>query len=68
MNNLNILPKGSFRYYDGITSKLKSLDVGGYIDLPRKKAQSSYNCANQIGMKVCTRKVNETTTRVYRIK
>ena len=67
MNNLSIPPKGSFRYYDGITSKLKSLDVGGYIDLPRKKAQSSYNCANQIGMKVCTRKVSETNTRVYRI-
>jgi len=67
MNNLNIPSKGSFRYYDGITSKLKPLEIGGYIEIPHSKAKSSYNCANQIGIKVCTRKVNEINTRVYRI-
>ena len=68
MVNNNIPKKGYYRYSGGITSKLKTLEIGGYIDFPHKKAQSSYNCANQIGIKVCTRRVSETTTRVFRVE
>lgn len=64
----NIPPKGSYRYSNGITYKLKSLDVGDYMDLSHKKAKNSYNLANQIGIKICTRKISEMHTRVYRIK
>jgi len=67
MDNVNIPQKGSFRYANGITSKLKPLKIGEYVDMPHNKAKSSYNCASQIGIKICTRKISEMNTRVYRI-
>ena len=68
MDKVKIPQKCSFRYADGITSKLKPLKIGEYVEVPHSKAKSSYNCANQMGIKICTRKISEMHTRVYRIE
>ena len=68
MHEINIPPKGSFTYGDGITSKLKRLEVGEYLVLSHNKAKNTYNCANQIGIEICTRRINKDKTRVYRVK
>ena len=68
MNENNIPPKGLFTYRNGVTSKLKCLEVGEYLVLSHNKAKNTYNCANQIGIEICTRRISEDKTRVYRIK
>ncbi len=68
MNEINIPPKGSFTYRNGVTSKLKRLDVGEYLVLSHNKAKNSYNCANRIGIEICTRRISGDKTRVYRVK
>ena len=67
MDAIKVPQKGFLRYGGGITADLKSLKVGGYIDVSHVKAGNSYACGNQIGIKVCTRKVSEVNTRVYRV-
>ena len=64
---LNIPPKGFGRYGRGLTYEIRKLNIGDFVEFSHKRANSCYNCAQQIGMKVVTRRFGD-VTRVYRIK
>ena len=66
----NIPPKGFFmrKHRSGIAPKLRRLNIGDFVEMTHKHAQSSYNSANQIGIKVITRRIDKETTRVYRVE
>ena len=66
----NIPPKGFFmrKHRSGIAPKLRKLNIGDFVEMPHKQAQSSYNSANQIGIKIITRRIDKDTTRVYRVE
>ena len=70
MHEINIPPKGSFffAYRNGIASKLKRLDIGEYLVFSHDRAKNAYSCANRIGIEICTRRISEDKTRVYRVK
>jgi hypothetical protein len=68
MNEINIPPKGSFAYRNGIASKLKRLNIGEYLVFSHDRAKNAYSCANRIGIEICTRRISEDKTRVYRVK
>ena len=64
---LNIPPKGFSRYNRGLTDEIRKLNIGDFVEFSHKRAKNCYNCAQQIGMKVVTRRFGD-VTRVYRIK
>ena len=63
----NIPPKGHNRYKGGLTDRIRRLNIGDYAEFSHKRANGCYNCAQQIGMKIITRRFGD-TTRVYRVK
>ena len=65
----DIPPKGFFTrpYVSGTVRKLRTLNVGNFVEMPHKQAKGSYNCANYLGIKIVTRKFDEDITRVYRV-
>ena len=64
-----IPPKGFFTrpYRSGTTLKLRKLNIGDFVEMPPKQAKGSYNTANQIGIKIVTRKFDKDIVRVYRV-
>ena len=64
---LKIPPKGYSRYIGGLTDRIRKLNIGDYAEFSHKRANGCYNCAQQIGMKIVTRRFGD-VTRVYRVK
>ena len=51
-----------------LPQKLKRLDIGEYLVFSHDRAKNAYSCANRIGIEICTRRISEDKTRVYRVK
>jgi len=46
---------------------IRKLNIGNYAEFSHKRANGCYNCAQQIGIKIVTRRFGD-VTRVYRVK
>jgi|21_taG_2_1085346.scaffolds.fasta_scaffold02920_7 hypothetical protein len=57
------------KYGNSCAGLLRNLKVGDYVKLTHKESKGCYSQAEQIGIKIATRRMgSKTYTRVYRIK
>jgi len=57
------------KYGNTFTGLLRKLKIGDYIKVTHKESKNAYARANQIGIKIATRRMGDKTyTRIYRIK
>jgi len=51
----------------GMISTMRKMEVGDSVSIPAKKRASWSSCAKSANIKIVTRKISDTETRVWRV-